>query len=133
MFTTLRIRFPVNPFHPPFRTQLEKSANRSRTAWTRGTTFWPSTTTDASLNGAQCSMQDRAIFGAIDLLSAEHGMAETEPRRVYPVTQGNENTTSDWLPGLLRAPALPPPLAAMMATYCLPFFPWYVIGTAVAV
>src|SRR6476646_3030737 len=37
--------------------------------------------------------------------------------------QGREKTNKDWL--------FPPPDAETTATYCLPSFPWYVMGVAV--
>ena len=49
---TFRMRLPVWPFHVPLRTRSEKSVILSSTAWTCGTTFWPSTMIDAP-NGAR--------------------------------------------------------------------------------
>ena len=48
MFTTVRIGLPVCPTHSPDRTRSENAAIRSRTAWTSGTTFSPSTTNSPS-------------------------------------------------------------------------------------
>ena len=48
MLTTFRMRLPVWPFHSPRRTRSANPAILSSTAWTSGTTFFPSTTIEAS-------------------------------------------------------------------------------------
>ena len=53
--TTLRMARPVKPVHAPLRTRPAKSAIRSSTAWTRGTTSSPSTTMRAP-RGARSAM-----------------------------------------------------------------------------
>ena len=57
MLTTLRIRSPVAPVHAPERTRAARSAIRSSTSWTSGTTSWPSTSITASrgARSATCS------------------------------------------------------------------------------
>ncbi len=57
MLTTLRIRLPVCPFHAPLRTRSAKSAMRSSTSCTFGTTFSPSTSIVSPLGArsATCS------------------------------------------------------------------------------
>ena len=74
MLTTLRMRLPVWPFQAPLRTRSAKSAIRSSTAWTSGTTFSPSTTIDCALRRAQRDVQHGAVLGDVDLLAAEHGV-----------------------------------------------------------
>ena len=71
---TLRIRLPVCPFQAPLRTRLEKSVILSRTAWTSGTTFSPSTTMEAAFRRAQGNVQDGPVFGDVDLLAPKHGV-----------------------------------------------------------
>ncbi len=48
MLTTWRMRSPVAPVHAPERTRVARSAIRSSTSWTSGTTSWPSTSITAS-------------------------------------------------------------------------------------
>jgi len=71
MLTTLRMRLPVCPFHAPPRTRLEKSAILSSTAWTSGTTFLPSTVTEAPFGRAQGYVQHGAVFRKIDLVASD--------------------------------------------------------------
>src|SRR4029453_5695927 len=89
MLITLRMRLPVWPFHSPLRTRVAKAAMRSSTACTPGTTFSPSTTTEAPRR-AQRDVEHRALLGDVDLLAAEHRVAPLG----YPgvVGQGDEQT-----------------------------------------
>ena len=70
MLTTLRIGLPVWPVHAPLRTRLAKSAIRSSTAWTSGTTFSPSTRIDALARGAQRHVEHGPLLGDVDLVAA---------------------------------------------------------------
>ena len=74
MLITLRIRFPVWPFHSPLRTRLQKAAILSRTAWTSGTTFWPSTTMVLPFGArrATCSTARPSVM--LILSPAKHGV-----------------------------------------------------------
>ena len=74
MLTTLRMRLPVWPFHSPLRTRSQKSAIRSSTAWTSGTTFSPSTMIDAASRRAQGDVQDGTVFRDVDPVAPEHGV-----------------------------------------------------------
>jgi len=47
LLTTFVIRWPVCPFHSPPRSRFAKPVMRSSTACTSGTTFLPSTWSDA--------------------------------------------------------------------------------------
>ena len=78
MLMTLRMRLPVWPFHAPLRTRLEKSAILSRTAWTCGTTFSPSTTMDAPL-GARRATCKTARF-SVTLIFSPRNMASMRSR-----------------------------------------------------
>ena len=68
MFTMLRICRPVNPFHAPSRTAVEKARMRSSTSCTSGTTFTPSTTIDAS-RGARSAVCSTARFSVTLIFS----------------------------------------------------------------
>jgi hypothetical protein len=63
MFTTWRMRRPVKPVHAPVRIRVAKSAMRSSTAWTPGTTSPPSTTIEAvrGARRATCSTARRSV------------------------------------------------------------------------
>ena len=74
MLTTWRMRLPVCPFHAPLRTRSAKSAMRSSTSCTCGTTSSPSTTIDAPLGARKRHVQHGAILGEVDLVAAEHGV-----------------------------------------------------------
>src|SRR6516164_4661329 len=65
---TLRMRLPVWPVQAPLRTRLEKALILSRTAWTSGTTFFPSTTMVASF-GARRATCNTARFSVMLILS----------------------------------------------------------------
>ena len=79
MLMTLRMRLPVCPFHSPLRTRPEKSAILSRTAWTWGTTFSPSTRMDAPL-GARRATCRTARF-SVKLILSPRNMASMCDRR----------------------------------------------------
>ena len=68
MFTTLRMRFPPWPFQRPSRTRLAKSAMRSSTACTCGTTFSPSTANTAP-RGARRATCSTARFSVTLIFS----------------------------------------------------------------
>jgi hypothetical protein len=59
MFTTLRIAFPVWPFHSPERTRAANAAIRSSTSCTCFTTSTPSTISEAlfGIRSATCSTE----------------------------------------------------------------------------
>ncbi len=59
MLTTLRIGFPVCPFHSPARTRSANTVMRSSTSWTSATTSTPSTTSEVPLGmrSATCSTE----------------------------------------------------------------------------
>ncbi len=85
MLTTLRIGRPVKPVHPPLRTRPAKSAMRSSTAWTRGTTSSPSTTMraprgarSATCSTARCSVT--LIFSPANIASLRAATPEDRAR-----------------------------------------------------
>ena len=63
MLTTLRMGRPVCPVHSPERIASAKTAIRSSTAWTSGTTSVPSTTIEASFGArsAVCSTERPSV------------------------------------------------------------------------
>ena len=80
MLTTLRMRFPVWPFHAPLRTRSANSLILSSTAWTCGTTFSPSTMIDAPFGArsatwstARCSVT--LIFSPRNMASIARAQA----------------------------------------------------------
>src|SRR4029453_8110299 len=75
MLTTLRMRRPVNPFQAPPRTRVVKSAIRSSTACTGGTTFTPSPRARSPAWRPQAPWGPAAFLGAVDLSAGEHGGA----------------------------------------------------------
>ncbi len=79
MLTTLRMRLPVWPFQAPLRTRFAKSAIRSSTAWTSGTTFSPSTTIDAPF-GARRATCRTARF-SVTLIFSPRNIASIRSRR----------------------------------------------------
>ena len=79
MLTTLRIRLPVCPVHAPPRTRSAKSAIRSSTAWTSGTTFSPSTRIEAP-RGARSATCSTARFSET-LIFSPRNMASMRARR----------------------------------------------------
>ena len=81
MLTILRMRFPVCPFHSPLRTRLAKADIASRTAWTSGTTFLPSTTTEA-LRGARSAVCRTARFSVV-LIFSPRNIASIFARRPH--------------------------------------------------
>ena len=78
MLTTLRMRLPVCPFQAPLRTRVEKSAIRSSTSWTCGTTFSPSTTMEAP-RGAR-SATWRTARSSVTLIFSPRNMASIRSR-----------------------------------------------------
>ncbi len=81
MLTTLRIGLPVCPFQSPLRTRLQKAAILSKTAWTPGITFSPSTMTDASrgARSAVCSTARSSvmlIFSPVNIASIRAGKSQ---------------------------------------------------------
>ena len=68
MLTTFLMRRPVWPFQAPLRTRVAKSAMRSSTAWTAGTTSSPSTTID-SPRGARRATCRTARFSVMLIFS----------------------------------------------------------------
>ena len=76
---TLRMRLPVWPFQAPLRTPSAKSAILSSTAWTSGTTFWPSCMMDAP-RGARSATCSTARFSETLILSPRN-MASMRSRR----------------------------------------------------
>ncbi len=79
MLTTLRIRLPVCPFQAPLRTRLAKSLIASSTAWTSGTTFFPSTVIEAP-RGARRATCKTARF-SVTLILSPRNIASMRPRR----------------------------------------------------
>ena len=81
MLTTLRMRLPVCPFQAPLRTRSAKSAMRSSTAWTCGTTFSPSTTIDCPFGArsATCSTARSSVM----LILSPRNMASMRSRRPH--------------------------------------------------
>src|SRR5215469_11339875 len=71
---TLRIRFPVYPFHSPLRIWFAKAAILSSTACTWGTTCVP--------RSSESGMQNCAIFRDIDLVTTKHGI-DTLPQTTF--------------------------------------------------
>ncbi len=79
MLTTLRMRLPVWPCHAPPRTRFEKSAIRSRTACTFGTTFSPSTTIDAPCGARSATC--RTARSSVTLIFSPRNIASMRSRR----------------------------------------------------
>ena len=79
MLTTLRIGLPVCPFQAPLRTRFAKSAIRSSTACTSGTTFSPSTRIDVP-RGARNATWSTARFSET-LIFSPRNMASMRARR----------------------------------------------------
>ena len=77
--TTFRMRLPVCPSQAPLRTRFEKSAIRSSTAWTSGTTFLPSTRMDAPF-GARRATCRTARF-SVTLILSPRNIASIRARR----------------------------------------------------
>ena len=72
MLITLRMRLPVWPVHAPARTRFAKSAIRSRTAWTSGTTFAPSTTIEAFSAARNATCRTARFSVTLIFSPAEH-------------------------------------------------------------
>ena len=79
MLMTFLMRLPVWPFHSPLRTRLENSAILSSTAWTSGTTFFPSTRMVAPF-GARKATCSTARF-SVTLIFSPLNIASIFPRR----------------------------------------------------
>ena len=79
MLTTLRMRWPVWPVQSPLRTRRVKSAMRSSTACTCGTTSWPSTRIEAprGARSATCSTARPSVV----LILSPRNMASMRWRR----------------------------------------------------
>ena len=76
MLTTSVIGLPVWPSQAPLRTASLKVLTRASTACTSALTSWPSTVELLVARRAQGGVQDGAVFGQVDLLAGEHGVAQ---------------------------------------------------------
>ena len=79
MLMTLRMRFPVWPFHAPLRTRSANSLILSSTAWTCGTTFSPSTTIEAPFGARRATC--RTARCSETLIFSPRNMASMRARR----------------------------------------------------
>ena len=77
--TMFLIRLPVWPFHSPPRTRSQKAAILSRTSWTAGTTFLPSTVI-VSPSGARRATCNTARF-SVTLIFSPLNIALIRPPR----------------------------------------------------
>ena len=89
ILTTLRMRFPVYPFHSPERTRSAKADIRSSTACTSGTTSRPSTRMlwPRGARSATCSTGRPSVT----LIRSPPNMASM--RSLRPVARANSSSS----------------------------------------
>ena len=103
ILTTLRMRLPVWPFQSPLRTRSANAAILSSTAWTSGTTFWPSCDDRGAARRAQGDVEHRALLGGVDLLAAEHGVdALAQARLLGKLQQQGQGFVGDAVLGVVE-------------------------------